>query len=154
MSHQKRNGASGLLVDLRRSLVEFDGEDVPVSATEFDVLAYCARTPDRCISRDELLREVWHYTTLPSDTRTPDAHITRLRSKLSALGGRSLLQNRRGRGWILALDPGLVELVAVRPPAEEIDARLLAFATRVRDDGNLPLDLRREAFDLVLAVSS
>ncbi len=48
---------------------------------EFRILKYFIRNTERVISRDELLNEVWGYTSYP-DTRTVDNHILKLRQKL------------------------------------------------------------------------
>jgi DNA-binding response OmpR family regulator len=52
-----------------------------MTAQEFKLLRYLARSPERVISREELLNEVWGYQNYPS-TRTVDNHILRLRQKL------------------------------------------------------------------------
>jgi len=44
-------------------------------------LRFFAQSPERVISREELLNEVWGYQNYPS-TRTVDNHILRLRQKL------------------------------------------------------------------------
>ena len=48
---------------------------------EFKVLKYFAQNPERVISRDQLLNEVWGYASYPT-TRTVDNHIMNLRQKL------------------------------------------------------------------------
>ena len=57
------------------------GRPIPMTAQEFKLLRYLARSPERVISREELLNEVWGYQNYPS-TRTVDNHILRLRQKL------------------------------------------------------------------------
>ena len=42
---------------------------------------YFTQNPERVVSREELLNEVWGYTNYPS-TRTVDNHILKLRQKL------------------------------------------------------------------------
>jgi len=57
--------------------------DCPVSLTamEFKVLKFFVSNPNRVISRDQLLNEVWGYDNYPC-TRTVDNHILKLRQKL------------------------------------------------------------------------
>jgi DNA-binding response OmpR family regulator len=57
------------------------GKPVTLTTQEFKLLKFFARSPDRVISREELLNEVWGYTNYPT-TRTVDSHILRLRQKL------------------------------------------------------------------------
>jgi len=63
--------------------MEVTQADQPVilTAQEFKVLKFFIQNPDRVISREELLNEVWGYRNYPS-TRTVDNHILRLRQKL------------------------------------------------------------------------
>ena len=68
--------------------VDFKGMEVtrgshPVSLTpqEFKLLRYFAQFPQRVISREQLLNDVWGYASYPS-TRTVDSHILTLRQKL------------------------------------------------------------------------
>jgi DNA-binding response OmpR family regulator len=57
------------------------GKLIAMTAQEFKLLRYLARWPEKVISREELLNEVWGYHNYPS-TRTVDNHILRLRQKL------------------------------------------------------------------------
>jgi DNA-binding response OmpR family regulator len=57
------------------------GKPIAMTAQEFKLLKYLARSPERVISREELLNQVWGYQNYPS-TRTVDNHILRLRQKL------------------------------------------------------------------------
>ena len=95
-------------VDLDSRRVRIDGDeasaDVPLTATEFDLLVFLARRPGRVISREELLSSVWGYSAA-GGTRTVDVHIAQLRGKLSAgLGARlgpeaDLIRTVRGIGY-------------------------------------------------------
>jgi DNA-binding response OmpR family regulator len=57
------------------------GSSLAMTSQEFKLLRFFARFPERVISREELLNEVWGYQNYPS-TRTVDNHILRLRQKL------------------------------------------------------------------------
>jgi hypothetical protein len=54
---------------------------VVLTAMEFKVLRFFVCNPNRVISREELLNEVWGYNYYPC-TRTVDNHVLRLRQKL------------------------------------------------------------------------
>jgi DNA-binding response OmpR family regulator len=71
----------GISVDFAKMEVTRDGESVFLTAQEFKTLKFLAQNPERVISRDELLNEVWGYQNYPS-TRTVDNHILKLRQKL------------------------------------------------------------------------
>lgn len=65
-----------LSMEVRRS-------DRPVNLTqmEFKVLKFLVSNPNRVISRDDFLDQVWGYENYPC-TRTVDNHILKLRQKL------------------------------------------------------------------------
>jgi DNA-binding response OmpR family regulator len=65
------------------SKMELTKGGVPIALTpqEFKILRYFVRNPERVISRDELLNQVWGYDCYPS-TRTVDNHMMKLRQKL------------------------------------------------------------------------
>jgi DNA-binding response OmpR family regulator len=71
----------GISVDFTKMEVTQNGEPVFLTAQEFKTLKFLAQNPERVISRDELLNEVWGYQNYPS-TRTVDNHILKLRQKL------------------------------------------------------------------------
>lgn len=60
----------------------YRGEDeIELTEREFLLLSYLARNPDRALSRDAILREVWGYG-YEGTARTIDNFITRLRKKV------------------------------------------------------------------------
>jgi DNA-binding response OmpR family regulator len=72
-----------------------DPSEIALTATEFDLLAYLMRRPGRVFSREQLLSEVWGYSS-SAGTRTVDVHIAQLRSKL---GSASPVRTVRGVGY-------------------------------------------------------
>ena len=68
-------------VDFGRMEVTRDGRPVPLTPQEFKLLKHFAQYPQRVLSRDQLLSDVWGYNSYPS-TRTVDSHILTLRQKL------------------------------------------------------------------------
>jgi two-component system response regulator ResD len=63
------------------------GEEVALTAREFDVLLHMARHPHQVFSREQLMEAVWQYAFY-TDTSTVTVHIRRLRAKLEADPGR------------------------------------------------------------------
>ncbi|GAC1316516.1 MAG: response regulator transcription factor [Thermoleophilaceae bacterium] len=64
---------------LRRVTVR--GEEVPLTAREYDLLLFLVRHPGQVFSRDQLMDAVWQYSFY-SDTSTVTVHVRRLRSKI------------------------------------------------------------------------
>jgi two-component system alkaline phosphatase synthesis response regulator PhoP len=76
-----RHQFGSIAIDTRSTEVTRDGQAVPMSAKEFQLLRYFVEHPNVTLSREELLREVWGYGNRPS-TRTVDVHVAWLRQKL------------------------------------------------------------------------
>jgi DNA-binding response OmpR family regulator len=68
-------------VDLASMRANRAGNPVTLTAHEFKLLRFFLNNPERVLSRDELLNEVWGYNAYPS-TRTVDNQILKLRQKL------------------------------------------------------------------------
>jgi DNA-binding response OmpR family regulator len=68
-------------VDFEKRRVLRKGREIPLTARQFDLLRYLIRHRGRVLTREELLRRVWGYDD-PPITRTVDAHVAALRSKL------------------------------------------------------------------------
>jgi two-component system alkaline phosphatase synthesis response regulator PhoP len=76
-----RHQFGSIVIDTRSTEVTRDGQPVPMSAKEFQLLRYFVEHPNVTLSREELLREVWGYGDRPP-TRTVDVHVAWLRQKL------------------------------------------------------------------------
>lgn len=70
-----------IAIDFAKMELNRNGKPVTLTPQEFKALKYFIQNPERVISRDELLNEVWGYECYPS-TRTVDNHILQLRHKL------------------------------------------------------------------------
>ena len=70
-----------LEIDVAGHAVRRDGEELPLTPLEFDLLVCLARTPWQVFSREVLLEQVWGYKHA-ADTRLVNVHVQRLRSKI------------------------------------------------------------------------
>lgn len=61
--------------------VSLNGEEVNLTAKEFDLLLLLATNPGKIYSREELLEMIWGYEYF-GDVRTVDVHVRRLREKI------------------------------------------------------------------------
>lgn len=68
-------------VDFSKMSAKRAGVPIALTAHEFKLLRYFIANPERVLSRDELLNEVWGYNSYPT-TRTVDNKILKLRQKL------------------------------------------------------------------------
>jgi two-component system, OmpR family, response regulator AdeR len=76
-----------------------EGERLPLTPTEFDILAHMARQPRRAFTRSELLEAA----SPDSDAydRVIDSHLSKLRAKLNAVGCGGMIEPVRGVGYRL-----------------------------------------------------
>ncbi len=96
---------AGLAVDMSAHCASLQTGDGPAQAlnltlTEFRMLSFMARSPNKAFSRAELLD-----ACLPPDgeaiERTVDSHVSKLRKKFEAAGGQGWLEGVRGVGYRL-----------------------------------------------------
>lgn len=73
--------AGKISVDIKTRIVTLRGEEVFLSAKEFDLLLYLIRNKNIALWRERIYEEVWKEPYY-GGTRTVDLHIGRLRKKL------------------------------------------------------------------------
>jgi DNA-binding response OmpR family regulator len=93
----------GLRLDGRRRVAVLDGRDVPLTQTEFRVLAALMAAPGRAMSRRLLLTAAGRT----ADDRAADVYIAQLRAKL---GDPTVIRTVRGAGYAIAAYSPLQDL--------------------------------------------
>lgn len=71
----------GIEMNLGKKTVSIDGEEIPFTKTEFELLHLLLEERGRVFSRQELIDRIWPKDVLVLD-RTVDVNITRLRKKI------------------------------------------------------------------------
>ena len=66
-----------IVMDCEKMTVTLAGKDVTLSGKEFKLLQYSLENPDKVLTRDELLSNVWGYEG--GETRTIDNYVSHLR---------------------------------------------------------------------------
>ena len=102
--------------------VLLDGELLPLTRLEFDLLLFLAERPRRVFTRGQLLAGVWGYEH--TGERTVDVHVRRLRLKLG--GALPVITTVYGVGYRLSDD------ARVRGPAARVACPARARASRLR----------------------
>ena len=87
------------MIDIDSHEFHVDNVGINLTALEFKLLRQLVDTRGRVQSRDQLLSEVWGYSSEVT-TRTVDTHIKRLREKLGPMG--KYVQTIRGVGYKFA----------------------------------------------------
>ena len=75
---------SDVEIDIGRRQVTRAGDEVELTRLEFDLLAFLLANPNRVVSREELLQNVWDSSAEWQDPATVTVHVRRLRQKLEA----------------------------------------------------------------------
>jgi DNA-binding response OmpR family regulator len=107
-----RGGADGevldfddLVIDTARREVRRSGQDVDLTALEFDLLAALAKSPGRVFSRRQLLERVWGWDYV-GDERVVDVHVRNLRRALGDdAADPSVIGTVRGVGYKFVAAP-------------------------------------------------
>ncbi len=89
-----------------RKLHNRDGQEIAITAMEFDLLKVFAERPNRVLTRDQLL-DLAHNKEREAFDRSIDIRIARLRRKIEPDPGKpSIIRTVRGAGYLFALDGG------------------------------------------------
>lgn len=91
--------SGNLVIDLLKYQVSKDGEVLPLTVREFDLLKFLALQREQVFSREQLLTSVWGYEYF-GDMRTVDVTIRRLREKVEDDSAKPVfIMTRRGVGY-------------------------------------------------------
>ena len=89
-----------LKLDRAAHRVSADGNEIALGHTEFKLLSFLMKHPERVYSRAQLLDNVWGPGTYIEE-RTVDVHVLRLRKSLRPYGADVLIETVRGAGYRL-----------------------------------------------------
>ena len=85
-----------LVLDAAAHRVSWQGDQIKIGPTEFKLLNYLTKHPERVHSRAQLLDKVWGDHVFIEE-RTVDVHVKRLRESLGVAG--TLIETVRGAGY-------------------------------------------------------
>ncbi|HLK69534.1 MAG TPA: response regulator transcription factor [Bryobacteraceae bacterium] len=74
-------GFAGVEIDTQRRVVTNRGAEVALSPSEYNLLTFFLRNPNRVLTREMILEGVWGFESAPT-VRTVDSHVVKLRQKL------------------------------------------------------------------------
>ena len=89
---------SNLDIDMGAFIVKLNGQNVPCTPKEIEILWTLASNPGMVFSREHLLQSIWGYDFL-GDTRAVDSHIKRIRAKLGQPGNTWEIKTVWGVGY-------------------------------------------------------
>ena len=88
-----------LVLDEDSHEVTRGGDDISLTATEFELLRYLMRNPRRVLSKAQILDRVWNYD-FGGEANVVELYISYLRKKIDA-GREPMIHTRRGAGYLL-----------------------------------------------------
>jgi two-component system OmpR family response regulator len=98
-SRTTRLRAGPLEIDLIEHTARRNGRPIDLVPREYKILEYFMRRPDQAITREVLLRDIWHLETW-RQTNVVDVTLSNLRRKLDAEGEPPLIVSVRGAGFV------------------------------------------------------
>jgi DNA-binding winged helix-turn-helix (wHTH) protein len=97
-----------LELDLLGRTAKRGNRPIVLRPREFELLEYMMRRRDKLLTREALLREVWHYKFVP-ETNLVDVHMGQLRRKVDGSDEAPMIRTVRGLGFVLsAVSSGMV----------------------------------------------
>jgi len=88
-----------LLLDEDSHEVSRSGEQISLTATEFELLRFLMRNPKRVLSKAQILDRVWNYD-FGGQANVVELYISYLRKKIDA-GREPMIHTMRGAGYVL-----------------------------------------------------
>lgn len=85
IASSKKIALNTLTLDAEERSAVLDGEDIPLTVREFDILYKLLSYPKKTFTRSQLMEEFWDADS-SSGSRTVDVYITKLRDKFSECG--------------------------------------------------------------------
>jgi len=97
-----------LVLNTASHAVSRGGRSVNLTAKEYALLEFLVLNQGRVVGREQIAQHVWDEHFDPF-SNVIDVYIKRLRAKMDAGGPKRLIHTRRGEGYLLSGDPGLVD---------------------------------------------
>ncbi|HZV11916.1 MAG TPA: response regulator transcription factor [Candidatus Kapabacteria bacterium] len=103
-----------VMLDVENYAIAIDGQITQLPKKEFEIFLYMARNPNKLVSREELLGNVWGNDTYVTE-RTIDVHIRQIRKKLGKYS--DYIETIKGVGYrVKTADAGPTNLKLVALP--------------------------------------
>lgn len=91
-----------IVILAKQKMATCKGQELKLTNTERNVLQYLIEKNGNAVSRDELLENIWGYTS-DVETRVTDDNIKRIRKKMNEMGSNVEIVTVWGYGFKLAL---------------------------------------------------
>ncbi len=98
--NQEKINANEFVLNISKNTIEKNEKEIELTRNEFRILKYLVERRNKIVSREEIMEFLWDSESFIDDN-TLTVNITRLRNKLEELDLKSLLETKRGQGYIL-----------------------------------------------------
>ena len=88
----------GIVLNVLKSTVSYNGKEIELTKTEIKTLYYLFKNTDMIISRADIINYLWDNEVY-ADDNSLSVIITRIREKLKELGIDNFIETKRGRGY-------------------------------------------------------
>ncbi|MFD0715646.1 response regulator transcription factor [Paenibacillus sp. GCM10027626] len=100
MNHCSKISYKGLTIKPIRGEVKFKGQPLTLTQHEFRLLHYLMKHPNRIVTREQILEELYPNDEKLVIERTVDVHVSKLREKLKKIEGTpEFIETVRGIGY-------------------------------------------------------
>lgn len=123
--------AGPVMLDLFHRDGNVAGDWLGLHPREFALLWRLAESPRQCLTRRQLLAEVWRIDHDPETNRV-EVHVARVRAKLHVFGLSWLIATDPAGGYLLDADAGAIMQDESRDPQHFLDSYL-----RISNDDDL-----------------
>ena len=91
-------------IDKGEQKIAINGQEIALTAKEYELICYLFNRPNNLISREKLLNDIWGGNSGELYTRTVDIHISKVRNKLHLDDQNDIhIKTLRGFGYRLCL---------------------------------------------------
>ncbi|MFD3156817.1 response regulator transcription factor [Haloimpatiens sp. FM7330] len=90
----------GVVLNVDKAILEYNGNKIDLTKTEFRILNYLFKRPGKIISRADLIDNLWDYQVYVDDNAL-SIHINRIRKKLKDEGIENFIITKHGQGYMI-----------------------------------------------------
>ncbi|AAK78351.1 DNA-binding response OmpR family regulator [Clostridium acetobutylicum] len=91
---------SGIIVDKNTFKMTYKDKEVELTKNELKLITKLLKNINKVVTREELLEELWDESSFVDDN-TLTVNVTRIKNKLSEVGIKNVVKNKRGIGYYL-----------------------------------------------------
>lgn len=93
-----------LQIDLDTHDVLFDGNNVELTPTQYDLLLVLASNRGRLLSKNDIFEHIWGQNGVESNTSDPsivETYVCAIRNRLKKFGAKNIIETKRGGGYLI-----------------------------------------------------